>query len=340
MGYVLGVDQGSTHTRAVVCSLAGEILAAGRAPGACHAYDGMEKAMATIREAAVAAMDGVQVLPGEIDLLFAGLTGADWPDEYILLRENLLKLGICNRVKVTNDSLIALRGGTERLYGAVLIAGSGGNCAVRSPTGEVFIYAYYHDPDLQGGQALGRRLLQAIYRAETGREAETPLKDRVLDFYRLRSVDELLRLDVEQRLEPDIKELAPLLFEAAEQGDPAAARIVCSFAEGYAELAAAGLRRLGMAAMEVEVVLSGSIFKARGPLLVETLAAALHRSVPRARLVNARYEPVVGAALLGLEELGVRIETPVKEKIEASAHRLGLIRAPLPGVGCSAAVGA
>jgi hypothetical protein len=101
---------------------------------------------------------------------------------------------------------------------------------------------------------------------------------------------------------------------------------VRAFGQGYAGLAAAGLRRLGMAEIALEVVLSGSIFKARGPLLVETIRTALHQAAPRARLVNARYEPVVGAALLGLEELGVPIEAAAKARIEESASRLGLLR--------------
>jgi N-acetylglucosamine kinase-like BadF-type ATPase len=286
----------------------------------------METAMAAVREAAAAALAGAAVSPEDVACLVAGMTGADWPDEYPLLRANILMLGLCSRVTVTNDSLIALRGGTEKSYGAVLIAGSGGNCAVRSPSGEEFIYAYYHDGDLQGGHALGRRALQAIYRAETGREAESALKARVLGFYGFQTVDALLRADVEDRLDPDIKELAPLIFEEAWCGDPVAGYIVQDFARGYAGLAAAALRRLGMADLEVEVVLSGSIFKARGPLLVETLAAALRQAVPRARLVNARYEPVVGAVLLALEAMHIPIDAPIKDQIEKSAQHLGLIR--------------
>lgn len=327
MDYVLGIDQGSTHTRAAVCALDGEILAASAGKGACHAYDGMEAAMSTIRDTARNALARAGIDPRQVKCLFAGLTGADWPDEYPLLQENLLRLELCKQACVTNDSIIALRGGTEQSYGAVLVAGSGGNCAVRSPSGQEFIYAYYHDADLQGGQALGRRVLNAIYQAETGREVETSLKGRVLGFYGLPDVDGLLRSDVESRLCPELKELAPLLFEESYHGDAVAAKIVRSFAEGCAGLVTAGLRRFGMTGLELDVVLSGSIFKARGPLLVETISACVHQTAPRARLVNARYEPVVGAVLLGLEILGIRPDAPVKENIQKSARAHHLIRA-------------
>jgi N-acetylglucosamine kinase-like BadF-type ATPase len=324
--YVLGIDQGGTHTRAAVCTLEGEIMAACTGEGACHAYVGMDIAMSAIRETAQAALARAGIQPEQVRCLFAGLTGADWPDEYPLLQDNLLRLGLGQPVYVTNDSLIALRGGTDQPYGAVLIAGSGGNCAIRSPDGQEFIYAYYHDADLQGGHALGRRVLNALYQAETGREAQTRLKARVLGFYGLADMDGLLRADVEGRLSPDIKELAPLLFEEAFHGDPVAAQIVRAFAEGCAGLVAAGLRRFDMTGLELDVVLSGSVFKAQGPLLVETMAACLHQVAPRARLVNARYEPVVGAVLLGLERLGISVDERIQKNISKSARAHRLLR--------------
>ncbi len=104
------------------------------------------------------------------------------------------------------------------------------------------------------------------------------------------------------------------------------ARSSNSFAKGYAEAAAVWLRRFNMTGLELDVVLSGSIFKARTPRLVETIAAGIHAVAPQAKLVNARYEPVVGAVLLGLEEMGIEVTNEIRANIEASASRLGLIR--------------
>ena len=63
--HVLGIDQGSTHTRALVADPDGRLLGVGRAAGACHASSGMKRAMAAVREAADAA------------LAHAGIAGAD-----------------------------------------------------------------------------------------------------------------------------------------------------------------------------------------------------------------------------------------------------------------------
>lgn len=327
MTYILGVDQGHTETRAAVCDRTGNIVGIGKAFGACHSLHGMARAMAGIQSAVQLALDQGGIQTADIAILFGGLTGADWPDEFELLRENVLALGACEHVRIKNDTMVALRGGTSADYGAIIIAGTGSNCAIRSPRGEEFIYHFYHDFDLQGGIALGRRALNAIYRAETGRESATLLKRRVLDMFGMTNVDDLLRADVEHRLErDDVKHIAPLLFQAACEGDRVACHILKAFGEGLAQLVTAGLERFDMTGLDVEVVLSGNIFKGRGTLLQEVMLANIHLVAPQARLVNARYEPVVGAMLLGLEALGVKIDEGVKQNIERSSQELNLIR--------------
>lgn len=327
MKYVLGIDQGHTETRAAVCDLEGSILGVGKAPGACHSVHGMTQAMRTIQTAAQTALDQAGVGARNVVTLFCGLTGADWPDEYELLHANVVRLGLCQKVCIKNDTIVALRGGTSADYGAIVIAGTGSNCAIRSPRGEEFIYHFYHDYDLQGGIALGRRVLNAIYRAETGRGPATLLKSWVLDMFKVASVDDLLRANVEGRLGKDrIKHIAPFVFQAAWEGDWAASQILRALGEGLAELVTAGLKRFEMTALEVEVVLSGNIFKGRGSLLQEVMLADIHMVAPRARLVNARYEPVVGALLLGLEASGVSIDARARQNVERTCQQLGLIR--------------
>lgn len=327
MDYILGIDQGSTQTRAAVCDRYGNIMSYGQASGACHSVHGMDKAMQAVRLAADAATAQAGIQPEEIRAIYGGFTGADWPDEYALLEQNLRLLGIAGAVFVVNDCMVALRGGTDAGYGAIVIAGTGANCAIRSPRGEEFVYHYYHGPDLQGGVALGRRALNTIYRAATGRIPATRLAPAVLELFGMGDVDELLRADVEHRLEADrIKEIAPCLMRLAYEGDRAACEIIRSFGEGLAELVAAGLKRFAMESDEVEVVTSGNIFKGPGHLLQEVMLANIHMSAPKARLVNARYEPVVGAVLSGLEKIGVEIDAGIKANIERSSQRLRLVR--------------
>ena len=322
---LLGVDQGGSHTWAVVAKADGELLALGKAPGACHAYAGMDRAMGVFRDASQEALRQAGLI--SVDFISAGMTGADWEDEFPLLEGHIRRLKLSERVSVENDAIIALRGGTERNFGAILIAGSGGNCAVIAPDGRQFIYGYFWEGSLQGGGALARRVLESVYRAYTGEGAETSLTGRVLQHFELASPVELMRADVEDRLPAArMLDLALVLFEEDLNGDAMAGRIIDTFAAGYAGGAAAWLRRFSMTDLEMDVVLSGSIFKARTPRLVETVAAGIHAAAPQARLVNAHYEPVVGAVLLGLEKIGIEVTPEIRANIETSAGRLGLIR--------------
>jgi N-acetylglucosamine kinase-like BadF-type ATPase len=256
-----------------------------------------------------------------------GLTGVDFPEEYPLVAEGIRSLGFCSNVFTTNDSIIALRGGTDQSYGAVIIAGTGGNCAIRTPQGVEFTYHYYHDSDLQGGGAIGQKAVNAVLRAQTFREQPTSLTRRILDQYNVASVDDFLRGMVRMEISWDsFKDLCPAVFEEAFAGDEVAAKILRQFGEGCSEMVTAGLKHFGMTGLDVEVVLSGSVFKGVGSVLTDTLTACIHSVAPKARLIHARYEPVVGAVLLGLEKQGVPMDESIKSNLDRTAHQLNLIR--------------
>ena len=325
MKYVLGVDQGGSHTWAVVCSQEGDLISLGCSFGACQSYDGMDRAVLAVKNACTEAMLSAQINPGQVEMLLGGITGADWPDEYLNLQRQIRLLELADHVEIVNDSMIALRGGTRAQFGVVLIAGSGGNCAVVAPDGREFIYGYYQEPGLQGGGALSHHVLAAVYRSATGREEETELTNRVLDYYGFPEVDALLRADVENRL-PSIAGLVPVLFQVAQAGDLVALKILRLFGEGSAELIIAGLKRFEMMDLEVDIVLSGGVFKSQTTQLVNVISTNLQHAAPKARLVQARYEPVVGAALLGLGKSNIRLVDSIWKKIDQSAQRLDLVR--------------
>ena len=77
-------------------------------------------------------------------------------------------------------------------------------------------------------------------------------------------------------------------------------------------------RRLGLETTDVEVVLGGSVFKGKGPLLVDTVTQVVHRIAPRASIVLPEFEPVVGAVFLALESLGVEVSKAVHANVRAS----------------------
>ncbi|HUM71273.1 MAG TPA: hypothetical protein PLK31_20790, partial [Chloroflexota bacterium] len=70
------------------------------------------------------------------------------------------------------------------------------------------------------------------------------------------------------------------------------------------DLACGIIRQVGIAEMSFDVVLAGSFYKG-SPLVQECMAETIHVLAPRARLVHLDAPPVIGAVLLGMEQVGV-----------------------------------
>ena len=152
--------------------------------------------------------------------------------------------------------------------------------------------------DEGSGYELGRLALRAVSQAADGRGEATVLTDRIL---RLGLADPL---DLLGRLYPappasEIAALAPIVIDAASDGDPVAKRIVAEGAAALAELVRASARAVGLggsdgpgAATPVDVVVAGGIARAGSPVLT-ALAADLGALAFRVRPLEA--EPAFGA---------------------------------------------
>jgi N-acetylglucosamine kinase-like BadF-type ATPase len=115
-----------------------------------------------------------------------------------------------------------------------------------------------------------------------------------------------------------LSELAPLVFEAAYRGDEVAQNLVVRVGTEVGITANAIIRRLGLETTDVEVVLGGSVFKGKGPLLIDTVTQVVHRVTPQAAIVRPEFEPVVGAVFLALESLGAEVGEAVYSNVRAS----------------------
>lgn len=310
MEYFLGIDQGGSKTAAIVGDRYGHILGMGKSYGAVHSSDGMPTAMDACYLAAREAVDMAGISFSDICCAAGGLTGIDWKGDAKLLAEALRDtLGI-SRVCTVNDCIIAMRAGTNASKSAILCAGSGLNCAVRSEK-EEYIFGFYIPDELQGGSAIGKAAIKCVFDEETGIGPKTSLTGYVLEYLGIKDVDTLLYKQVNGELKmEDILYLPRLVEKAALEGDTAANDVFRNFAKGVIPYLLSGLRKLGIADARVDVVLSGSIFKCKAPVLLDTVKELISKEAAQATIINAEYEPVIGAYLLALDEhLGERDET-------------------------------
>jgi N-acetylglucosamine kinase-like BadF-type ATPase len=144
-------------------------------------------------------------------------------------------------------------------------------------------------------------------RSEDGRGEKTALQHLVPEYFGLRRPRQLTEAMYFERIgEERLAELAPLVFQAAMDGDALAQDIVNRQADEIVTMAGASIRRLRMTKLDVEVVLGGGIFRNRDPAFFERIREGLLRIAPASSIVPLSAPPVVGAALIGLDLVGAR----------------------------------
>jgi N-acetylglucosamine kinase-like BadF-type ATPase len=246
------------------------------------------------------------------------LAGADWPEDHRRRQAVLERAGLARKVVVKNDAFAGMRAGSSRPYGVVISAGTGTNTAAIAPDGREWAFGYY--ANYGGAGDLAAEVVAALLRADDGRGSHTLLTELALRQLNCPSVEAMLRgITSGEVSQADRLALAPLVFEASTAGDAVASDIVIRQGIALAEYAIALIRRFDMAGLEFEVVLSGSVFKGEGPLLVDTVTQNIHRMAPRASIVRTRFEPAVGALLLALDACGILADEEVYRNLEKTA---------------------
>ncbi len=87
----------------------------------------------------------------------------------------------------------------------------------------------------------------------------------------------------------------------------------------YSSADTAGLRRLELTRADPDVVLGGRLLRAVSADLVDEIARGVHEVAPAARVVVSPSEPIVGAALLGLDALGADASAAARARAELDA---------------------
>lgn len=326
MDLVLGIDQGGTKTTAVLMDESGRILGSGKSAGAYFPDVGIGRSTEAMRAAAEEAMAGTGAAMSSLTAIEVGMTGIDWPGQKEKLEEAVCDAFGVTRAEVVNDCVIAMYGGTLKPYGAVVCAGTGMNIAARNPEGKSVILGFYIDDADQGGGALAVRAMRKVFDAELGLCEPTKLRALFLDHFRKRTVDELLYSYIEDPDTPaEARRLVPRIVGLASGGDEVTRRLLEQMARETGAYLHCALKKAGMERLPADVVLTGSVFKGSGNLLTEALAEYIRADCPAAEVINARYEPVVGAAIMGL--LRKSAVTPaVRKNIEKTAAAARLIR--------------
>jgi N-acetylglucosamine kinase-like BadF-type ATPase len=315
---VVAVDGGQSSTVCVLGTTDGEILAVGHGGPANHVHQpgGPERLRRAIEESVREAQDAAGN-PAHVAAVYLALTGGVQQGERIA--REILDADV---VLAEGDPPAALASGTFGGPGIGLIAGTGAVALAENARGERIARGGwgYLVGDEGSGYWIGMRGVQAAARALDGRGPATVLTERVLAFYGetdLRVVaSRIYGFELER---PEIAALAPVVLEAAGEGDQVAARIVDTAAEELVLLLEAVVRAADLADERERVIVAAGGVMRPGNRLWERLADLIARRIPGFRLIAPPFPPVIGAFVLALGLTGVSIDQAVVDRIHQSS---------------------
>jgi N-acetylglucosamine kinase-like BadF-type ATPase len=251
------------------------------------------------------------------------LAGADLPQEERALQEAIARRGWARRVAVANDTFAVLRAGTDAGWGVAIVCGAGINCVGRGRDGREVRFPALGaiTGDWGGGEEIGLAGLGAAARSADGRGPRTSLERAVPAHFGLGTPPDVAEAIHLKRIPYErVVELAPIVLAAAET-DPVAGEIVDRARAEIVALARVAITKLELTREPVEVLLGGGLLRADGgPRLADAAAADLNRIAPRARVRLVDVPPIIGAALLALDELGSNAEAKARLRADLAAR--------------------
>jgi N-acetylglucosamine kinase-like BadF-type ATPase len=114
--------------------------------------------------------------------------------------------------------------------------------------------------------------------------------------------------------------LAIEIMNAAREGDHSALEVIRWSGEELGWLAVSVARQIEMEKEEVEIVQSGSVFKA-GELIIGPMRGIIMKHVPKAKMIRLDGPPVVGPLMLGMQMAGID-PYPIRKKLIETAKEL------------------
>jgi N-acetylglucosamine kinase-like BadF-type ATPase len=303
MKHFLGIDVGSSKTHALIVDEAGRSVGFGSAGGGNHQGAGYDGLAQVLRQSFDQARQMAGVSLAQIAAAGFGVAGFDFPSDREPHLDSIRALGLSCPVEVVNDGFNGLLAGATRGIGVNVTAGSSNNCRGRNKEGRVgrIVGNGARFGEHGGGIEVARRALQMVNYAWIKRIPPTQLTNILLEATGAKD-----ELDLMEGISNDYFHLYPFIavdvVNAARAGDSAACEIMEWSGKELGWLAVSVARQIEMENEPVEIIQSGSLFEA-GTLLTDPMRRIVLEHCPKAILMRLDGPPVVGAVILGMEQI-------------------------------------
>jgi N-acetylglucosamine kinase-like BadF-type ATPase len=328
MEIILAIDGGGSRTRCLAITRDARIIGEHTTGPSNHLLVERDLVRRSLSEAIDETLARCSLSRNAVAGVAAGLAGVDFDghgrDEMDAL---LTELDFPDSV-INGDMVIAHAGALGHNPGIVALAGTGSVILGIGPTGERVkvggwgpIYG-----DEGSGYRIGEQALRAAAQMYDGRGPHTGLLralSRAMGVVEFRET--VARVYVETMEPREIAALTPIAYEVAQTGDEVARRIFLEAGDDLAESVEAAARQLKSSSTGMLVSYQGSVLESCG-LLRERFDMTLRRLIPGCRVLAPRFQPVIGAYLLGREALGWEVNDEVIASLALSksyAHESG-----------------
>lgn len=317
----LGVDVGSSKSHALLADRQGKIVGVGIGGAGNHESVGVHGFRQTLQDVVGQALQSASLTPADIIGAGFGIAGYDWDEDTPMIHEVIRSLGFTAPFEAMNDAGPGLLAGASAGWGVSVSAGTGINARGRGPHGELARMTGngLMMGEVGGGTELIYHVIEIISRAWSMRGPQTALTDIMVQHVGAKNVEDLLAGLVRGRYRLRAK-AAPLVFEAAVNGDAVALEAIDWLGRGLGDLACGIIRQLHIEDMAFDVVLCGSIFQG-SPRLAERMREVIDPLAPRANLVRLHAPPVSGTLILAMQSAAVDFQ-PVRQRIIAGVEAI------------------
>jgi N-acetylglucosamine kinase len=321
MDLILAIDGGGSRTRCVAIDRRGRVTGKAESGPSNHLLVAGDVVRRSLAEAIDRTLTMGRLNRDDVVCVSAGLAGVDFDGAGAPAMEGLLReLGFA-RVVVNGDMVIAHAGALGMREGVVALAGTGSAILGVGANGERVKVGGWGPVYGDEGSAyrIGQMSLRAAAQSYDGRGPATSLTEALLIALGLHEFRETVGRVYIEGMEPrEIAALARVAYAVAEAGDEVARAIFLQAGEELAESVAAAIRRLEFDGAEIPVSYQGAALETCA-LMRERFGDALRDRCPNISLAPPRFEPVIGAYLLGCQAMGWRADASALAALETEA---------------------
>ncbi len=305
MHYIIGIDGGGTKTHCVIANLEGESLYECSGEASNFLLIGTEKVSETVFNLIDKCRHELNISFSDIGAIILGTTGAGRKTDSERMEKAIIDYAAGKNISfnlfhVESDARIALEGAFSGKPGSILIAGTGSIIFGKDEDGEIHRAGGFGRliGDEGSGYSIGQKGLAAVSKQFDGRGGRTIISNLVKEKFSLDSSENIINAVYKNNF--DIASVAPVVFEAAKQGDSSALKIIDEESDELVLHILAMKKKLKL--QEFQIAFLGSLIKGEN-IYARTLKKKIILRAPDVKIKEPEHSPAVGAVLIGKELL-------------------------------------